>query len=195
MKGRKNWVGNTSNFFGWVGGHCWGSELTTVCDDKLLGGLALGIATLFHRLHSIQPFNDFSKHHMLTVQPFGVCCADEELGTIGVGPSIGHGEGAKPSMLQSEVLIRKLVAIDGLAPSSIVVCEVTALTHEVWDDTVEARPLVAKALLPSTEGTEVLCSLWDNISPQLHYNSAVALPSIVISKKTRGFAIFDRDEI
>uniref|UniRef100_A0A672ZQQ6 Uncharacterized protein n=1 Tax=Sphaeramia orbicularis TaxID=375764 RepID=A0A672ZQQ6_9TELE len=56
---------------------------------------------------------------MLPVQPAEESdCADEELGSISVGTSIGHGQ----------ILIRKLLSINGFASSSIVVGEVTALT-------------------------------------------------------------------
>ena len=41
-------------------------------------------------------------------------------------------------MLQLEVLILELVAIDGLATSAIVVGEVTTLAHELGDDAVES---------------------------------------------------------
>ena len=37
--------------------------------------------------------------------------------------------------------------------------EVTALKHELWDDAVEARALVAEALLAGAEGAEVLSGL------------------------------------
>lgn len=72
-----------------------------------------------------------------------------------------------------EVLILELVAVDGLATSAcqqrlnsgsfvvryriertVVVGEVTTLNHEVLDDTVEGRALVAEALLASGQSAE-----------------------------------------
>lgn len=73
-------------------------------------------------------------------------------------------------MLQSEVLICKLVAVDGLSTGSIVIREIPTLAHEPWDDTVEARTLVAKTLLSGAQGSEVLSSLGDHISSQLRRN-------------------------
>jgi len=70
-------------------------------------------------------------------------------------------------MLQLEVLILKLVAIDGFATSAIVVGKVTTLAHELGDNAMEDASSVSVSFLPSAEGTEVLCSLWDNISSQL----------------------------
>ena len=51
------------------------------------------------------------------------------------------------SVLQLEVLIFKLVAVDALAASAVLVGEITTLAHETWDDTVERAPLVAKSFL------------------------------------------------
>lgn len=53
--------------------------------------------------------------------------ADKELGSVCVGPSVGHGQCAHARVLQQEVLVTELVAIDGLASSSIVFCKVAAL--------------------------------------------------------------------
>ena len=59
-------------------------------------------------------------------------------------------------MLQYEVLICKLIAIDALAASAIVVDDVTALAHEVRNDAVEYGVLEAISYLASTQTTEVL---------------------------------------
>lgn len=62
-------------------------------------------------------------------------------------------------MLQLEVLVGELVAVDGLAASAVALGEVTALDHEVLDDTVEGGTLVTKALLAGSKSSEVLGSL------------------------------------
>jgi len=49
-----------------------------------------------------------------------------------------------------------------------VVGEIPSLTHEVGNDSVEARPLESKTLFSSAETTEILCGFWYNISSQLH---------------------------
>ena len=56
---------------------------------------------------------------MLAVQPRGLGCADEELGAVGVGTSVGHGQDTGASVLQGEVLIGKLLTVDGLATSAL----------------------------------------------------------------------------
>lgn len=42
------------------------------------------------------------------------------------------------SVLKLEVLVLKLVAIDGLSTSAIVVGEISALAHELGDDAMES---------------------------------------------------------
>ena len=70
-------------------------------------------------------------------------------------------------MLQTEVLVLELVAVDGLAPGAVAGSEVSSLAHEVGDDAVEGGALVAEALLSGAESTEVLGSLGDHVIPQL----------------------------
>ena len=59
-----------------------------------------------------------------------------------------------------QVLVFKLVAVDGLATCAVVVGEVTTLAHEVGNDAVEARAFETKALFASAERAEVLACLW-----------------------------------
>ena len=73
----------------------------------------------------------------------------------------------RSSVLQTEVFVLEFVAVDGLSTGSISSGEISSLTHEVGDDTVEAGALVAKALLSSAEGAEVLGSLGDHVIAEL----------------------------
>jgi len=129
----------------------------------------------FQLLHNIHALNHTAEHDVLVVQPAGLNGSDEELAAVGVGASISHRHDARASVLQLEVLISKLAAIDGLATSAIVVGEVATLAHEVGDDAVENATLVTKALLSCAEGTEILSSLGNNIAPQLNNNPAGGL--------------------
>jgi hypothetical protein len=72
---------------------------------------------------------------VLAVQPGSLGGGEEELGAVGVGASVGHGENTSTGVLQDEVLVLELVAIDGFATSAVVVGEVASLAHEVGDDT------------------------------------------------------------
>jgi hypothetical protein len=100
------------------------------------------------------------------------------------GSSVGHGEDTGASVLQVEVLVLELLAVDGLTTSALPIVshwyriaggwdmtyvaagEVTTLEHELGDDTVEGRALVveglaraAGALLSGAESAEVLSGL------------------------------------
>jgi hypothetical protein len=94
-------------------------------------------------------------------------------------------------VLQLEVLVTELLAVDGLATSALCtisrqvrtvngtgLCsyvatgEVTALKHELGDDTVEGRALVAEALLTSAESAEVLGCLGDNVTVEVEVDAA-----------------------
>ncbi len=83
-------------------------------------------------------------------------------------------------MLAGEVLVRELLAVDGLATSALYICkllsscggrmvsyvstsEVTTLKHELRNNTVEGRTRVSEALLAGAKSTEVLGSLRDYI--------------------------------
>jgi hypothetical protein len=96
-----------------------------------------------------------------------------------IGTSVGHGEKSGLGVLDLEVLVGKLFAIDGFTTSALclvsIVCiscmmetyvaagEITTLEHKLWDDTVEGRARVTEALLTGAESTEVLGGLWDYV--------------------------------
>lgn len=100
---------------------------------------------------------------MATVKPRGDDSSNEELRAVGVLASICHGQDAWLSVLQLEVLVGELLAIDRLATGTVAFREVTALEHEVGDDAMEFGSFVAKAMLSRGELTEILGSFWDNV--------------------------------
>ena len=65
----------------------------------------------------------------------------------------------RSGVLELEVLVLKLVPIDALPSGAVAASEVPSLAHEARDHSVEAGALVPKPLLPSAQGTEVLCSV------------------------------------
>ena len=58
-------------------------------------------------------------------------------------------------MLELKVLVLKLVSVDRFASSAIVVGEVTTLTHEVWNHTMERAVLETESLLAGAKCAEV----------------------------------------
>jgi len=144
----------------------------TVGNLDRLGGLAGLGAELLDLLDDIHALGDLSKDNVLPIQPLRLGGAEEELAPVGVGASVGHGKDPGPGVLQGEVLVGELVAVDRLATSSVVVGEVTSLTHESGDDPVEGGSLESESLLSRAERPEVLRSLRDDVRPQSHDDPA-----------------------
>jgi len=109
---------------------------------------------------------------VLAVEPVGLDGAEEELRAVGVWAGVGHGENAWASVLEREVLVGELFAVDRLAAGTITLGEVTALAHEVCDHSVERGSGKAEALLASAECSEVFGSLWDDVLSEGHLDSA-----------------------
>ena len=53
-------------------------------------------------------------------------------------------------MLELEVLVGELFAVDALATGSVVVGEVASLQHEAWDHAVEAGALITAQVIMQT---------------------------------------------
>uniref|UniRef100_A0A8C4JUD4 Uncharacterized protein n=1 Tax=Dromaius novaehollandiae TaxID=8790 RepID=A0A8C4JUD4_DRONO len=88
---------------------------------------------------------------VLPVQPISRPIRRSPLPAVAAGPTW-------PRVFQNEVLVVKLLPVDGFASGAVVVGEVSSLTHELGDDAVEAAPLEAEALLVGAEAAEILCS-------------------------------------
>jgi hypothetical protein len=151
-------------------------SLTAVDDGRagvVLNSTALGSSSLqgADNVHG-SLVGDLAEDDMALVQPRSDDSGDEELGAVGVGAGVGHGQQTGLVVLKGEVLIGELLAVDGLATSAVATGEVTTLEHELGDDTVERRALVTEALLASAESTEVLGGLGDDIVEEVEVNAA-----------------------
>lgn len=142
-------------------------QLAGVGDDHLLVGLARLAAPGLDLLDHVHSLDDGSEHHVAIVQPRRLHGRDEELRSVGVGTGVRHRQSAGLQVLEGEVLVLELGAVDRLAAGAVVVGEVTALAHEVRDDTVEGGRLVAESLLAGAQRTEVLGGLRHNVAAQL----------------------------
>lgn len=67
---------------------------------------------------------------MQDYSPVGLGCADEELRSICIGTSICHRQNARACVLEEEVLISKLLTINGFATCSIMAGKVTTLQKD-----------------------------------------------------------------
>mmetsp|Transcript_12741 Transcript_12741/g.27556 ORF Transcript_12741/g.27556 Transcript_12741/m.27556 type:complete len:176 (-) Transcript_12741:75-602(-) len=88
--------------------------------------------------------------------------------TIGIGTRIGHAEDSRAGMCQREVFVFKATAINGFASSTVVIREISTLTHETWDNPMEGGTSVAKPLLSRTQLTEILSGLGYDVGAELH---------------------------
>ena len=139
----------------------------------VLDGTTLGAGSLdgHDNVHRFL-VGDLAENDVFVVKPRGDDGGDEELRAVGVRTSVGHGQQARLVVLQLEVLVGELLAVDGLATRAVTAGEVTTLEHELRDDSVEGRTLVAEALLAGTESSEVLSSLRDVIVEEVEINAA-----------------------
>ena len=129
-----------------------------------VSNLARTRSSSFKSLDDVQGLiiSNLAEDDVLVIQPGGDDSGDEELGTVGVWSSIGHGQKSWLSVSQLEVLIGELLTIDGLATSAVATSEITTLKHELWDDAVERGALVSEPMFfLVAQGTEVLDGTWD----------------------------------
>jgi len=85
---------------------------------------------------------------------------------------IQHTQETLLGVFQLKVLVWELGTIDGLSASTITTSEVSALNHELLDDSVERRSFVAEALFAGCKSSEVLRSLGDGLAIETHDNPA-----------------------
>lgn len=150
-------------------------ELTRLLDDKLDRGSTRVGTERFNLLDNVETFGNFTKDNVLAIEPRAGNSGDEELGTVGVRTSVGHGKKTRLGVTVGKVLVRESFTVDGLATGTVTSGEVTTLEHKVGDDTVERRTGITETLFASAESTEVLGGLGDNIVVELEDNAAKGL--------------------
>lgn len=144
---------------------------------------SLGVLNVGNNIHALK---DLTEDNVLTIQPTSLDGGDEELRSIGILTRVGHRQETGTSVAKLEVLICETAAIDRFATSSVTLCEVTTLDHEVLttrivinehlrvkirkervekylDYTVELAALISVAFLSGSQGTEVLNSLGNGL--------------------------------
>lgn len=159
-------------------------DLSTIFDHHRRRSPPTFRTHLLHCLDYAVAIDNLPEYHMFPIQPCSLLGADKELGSVGVGTGIGHGQHTRTGVLLLEVLILELETIDGFTTSSIASGEVPTLAHEAWDDAMEGRALVVQwlarppePLLSGAETPEILSSFWGDIGKQLHHNATSFCPS------------------
>jgi len=159
-------------------------ELTAVGDDDGLGSGARAGANSLDGLNDLHTLGHGTEDAMLAIQPGGLDGAQEELGSVGVGAGVGHGKNSGAGVLEGEVLVGELFTVDGLTAGAVAAGEVTTLTHEIVNDTMEGGALevkglaaLAHALLAGAEAAEIFGGLGDDIRSERHLDTACGLTS------------------
>mmetsp|Transcript_62884 Transcript_62884/g.167224 ORF Transcript_62884/g.167224 Transcript_62884/m.167224 type:complete len:247 (+) Transcript_62884:167-907(+) len=154
-------------------------QLAAIGDHHLLAGLAPLAAHSLDRLDHVHALDHLAEDNVLAIEPRGLGGAQEELAAVGARARVRHREDARARVLEREVLVGKLGAVDRLAARAVAPGEVTALAHELRNHAVERRALevqrlarLAHALLAGAERAEVLGRLRHDVGAQLHDDAA-----------------------
>lgn len=83
------------------------------------------------------------------------------------------------SIDQAAIRLVNIEILTGLATGTIALGEVTTLDHEVLDDTVESRALIAEALLAGSQSAEVLSSLGHRLAIQSQHDATQVLVAVL----------------
>jgi len=80
-------------------------------------------------LDDVKTLDHLAEDDVLVVEPRGLDGAKEELGAVGARAGVGHGEDAWAGVLEGEVLVSELGAVDRLATRAVARGEIAALAH------------------------------------------------------------------
>src|SRR3989344_2202538 len=115
-------------------------------DHGLYGPIPCGCRGSLYRLNYIEAGNYFAKHCVLSVEEGVVCHIDKKLAAVGVGPRVGHGDGAHRIAIVGRNFVGKLVARAAGTPAClqgvVLAKRVAALDHKARDDAVELGAIV-----------------------------------------------------
>ena len=138
---------------------------------------------LFHFLENVLSLSNLSEDGVLSIEMRSRNEAEEELRSVGVGTSVGHGEDTGTVMLVNEVLIGELSSVDGFTSGTVSNSEISTLCHEARDDSVPDAALEVEglsrftdSLLSSAESSEVIGGL-GGVSGKFHNDTASGLSS------------------
>ena len=157
------------------------SELSAIGDVTGCSGSSGVRSDTFHGLEDFLTIGHSSEDCVLSIEMRCGDEAEEELRSVGVGTSVGHGEDTGTVVLVDEVLIGDLSAVDGLTTGTVSNGEVTTLGHETGDNSVPDTSLeveglsgFAGSLLSGAESSEVLGGL-GGVGSESHFNAASSL--------------------
>ena len=117
-----------------------------------------------HALDYVHACLDPTKDGVFAVEPGSGSKSDEELTSVGIGTGIGHAQNACTGVLERwHNLIFEFLSVDG-ASSTASAGRISALDHEIGDDSMKDDPIVVASL---RQGGKVLAGLGGLIFVQL----------------------------
>lgn len=87
--------------------------------------------------HCLLTLQQLAENSVLPIQPRAFHKGNEELRTVGVGPSVGHGQKEGLVMFKLKILVCELSPVNGFTSSAVVVGEISPLRHEIGDNSME----------------------------------------------------------
>lgn len=118
--------------------------------------------------HYQEAIQDSTEYHMLTIQKVALRTGNKELAAIGIPAAVGHCQEARRIVLERKVLIAECVSINACDTGAIALHKITALNHEILNDSVKAGTFVANGhtiwpIFSCTELSKVLSSAWHGV--------------------------------
>ena len=125
----------------------------------MLRGCTTLSANVLECIDRRKALNNLTKDNVVAIEPWSWLERDEELGAVRVWAGVCHREDIRLRVVQVEVLIVKLKAVDALSAFAVTCGEISTLSHEVWDDPVEGAALVPELVAIDGGDTVVLSKL------------------------------------
>ena len=122
--------------------------------------------------HSLE---DFPEHNVASVQPRGHFRRDEKLRSVSILPGVRHGQPAGAEMLQFEIFVFEPLSINASPSGPVSSSEISALDHEIFDDSVERGALVSLSLGFLRQLLEVPGSFWYSFPEESDFNPSSRL--------------------
>ena len=158
------------------------SQLSAVSDDAWSSGLSRWRSNRLEGIKNLETVSNLTEDSVFSIKPFAWDEAQEELGTVCVWSRVGHWEITSLSMFAGEVLICEFISVDWFSSGTVSSGEISSLSHEFRDNSMEWTSFVVKWLslftnsfFSSTESPEVLSCLWAFISEKFNSDSAGVL--------------------
>ena len=146
-------------------------------DDRYFGFIVGSRGNVLDLSDDEETLDDASEDDVLGVEEVALGASDEELTAVGVLARVGHGQQARPGMLQPEILVGEIGSVDAHGAGSVAVNEISPLDHKIFDDAMElgvfeARRHAVPTKFAGAELPEVFRRSRHHVGEQFHLHPA-----------------------